>query len=370
MDWEQFQNGAQASQSYDDWYQQALQNANNAGGDAGWGPIRPDTYFNDVTFKLPGQEGNWTWDASGNQFMLPEGGAWQPGALQNVNVIHDNGTGNQDGTGVYQGQVEIDNRDTGMDKFMDTVMPLAVAAITAYAGGAAIGGAMGGGEAGAAAGSAGQGAEAAPTFTYGNSAPAWSQAGGTELGSGLYGTDPGSMAGLFGTTADTGVGLGSGIGSGIAADGGVWAGAGGGWAGLAGGASDMLGGAAGGMSLGDAFKTAQQVYKYGSTANNLLNALNPPQQGGAGAAGGPSGGFASYGGTLGTGGLAQALAAAAGVKTRAPGEAEYTDMTSEIGQIPMLNPQMPVPQQTNNNLPQGKDSAMINRSKLGALSSL
>jgi hypothetical protein len=323
---------------------------------------------------LPGQTGLWTWDPVFNQYQQPENGQWVTNGVTNVNVVHDNGTGNGNGTGVATDQVQFDNTPTAFDNFIDVAMPLAVGAITAWAGGAALGGYMGAGEAAAGAGGAGEAGSAAgaseaaaPTFTYGETSPwSWSQAGGTELGSGLYGTDPGSMAGLFGTTADTGAGLGSGIGTGVAADGGVWAGAGGGWGGLASGASDMLGTGVG-TSLGDAFKTAQQIYKYGNMANNLLNTLNPPSSGAAGAAGGPSDGFASYGGTLGTGALSQALAAAVGVKTRAPGEADYTDLTSEIGQIPLMGQAVP---QANNNLPNGKTDAMINRSGLGALSSL
>lgn len=233
----------------------------NQGGDAG-SPFNQQDYDAANQYALQGYDGAWNYNpnrGNGGEFQQVQPGsvAGQYADIRNLTRDYNGGSG------VYDDTVRVDNSPSGFDNFLDWAMPAAVAIITGGAGAAAIGGAMGAGAAagageGAAAGTAaGTAAEAAPAFTYGSAAPAWSQAAGTELGTGFYGTDAASMAGTMGTTAGGATGeIGSALGSGIAADGGAWAGAGGGWPGL-------MAEAGGGMASGstDWLKAAQSLAK-------------------------------------------------------------------------------------------------------------
>jgi hypothetical protein len=327
-------------------------------------------YYNPVS--LPGQEGKYTWDPTHNQYYQPEGGKWNMDGMNNVSVVHDNGTGHQDGQGVAHDTIQIDKTPTFWDKFIDVAMPAAVAIITGGAGAAAIGGAMGaagaagaaGGAAeGTAAGAAGTAAESAPIWSYGSQAPSWagwSQAGGTELGSGLFGTDAASMAGTFGTTAGagSGAGLGAELGTGLAADGGIWAGAGGGMPGL-------MAEASGGSGLMSTAKDAYDLYKKANNAYKLYNAVTGQPTAAVGQSEGATAGLNGGSGMVGSGGLSQALAASSGVKVGVPGMAQHTDMTSEIGQIPLANLLQTEMPKSNNALPKSQDSAMLGGLGLG-----
>lgn len=336
--WADFQSQVQASQTFDQWMAEQQAAAERNGGDAGTA-IRPDDYATSINYTLPGKQGNWTWD--GGQYIQPDtpDRSWVTAGVTPVNVVHDDGTGNGNGTGVYYGKTSFDNSPTGWDRFLDIAMPLAVGAITGMAGGAAIGGWMGAGEGAAGAGAAdaagadslttgiGEGAydvgaaDAAPAFTYGDAtAPAWSQSGGTELGSGFYGTDPGSMADLYGTTAGGADGsIGSGLGSGVAAD--------------AASPIALAGAADAGSGFGlsdlyDLYKNGSNIYKLGNAVSGLFN--NPqtptPTPGGAGALSqlfGSGSGGSSGGSGIGAGGIAAAVKGALG-------EAPVTDLTTPV----------------------------------------
>lgn len=322
------------------------------GGEGGGASFNQQVYDDNYRYTLPGQEGEWAWNANSGErgkFEQSDQSQWI-NDVQNVNkVIEDNGSG-----GLAFGEDTHDTSPGWLKGAVEEYMPMVTMALITAMGGAAIGGVMGAGGAaageGVAAGAAAEGA-AAPTFTYGVENPAWmnwSQAGGTELGTGFYGTDAGSMAGMFGTTANSGAGLGSGIGSGLAAEGGIWAGAGGGWEGL------MAEAAANGSSL-----TAKDAYDLYKKANNAYKLYNAVAGAPAGAPDATQGGLNGGVGMVGSGGLSQSLGGQAGVKTSVPGMAAHTDMTSEIGQIPMMGiPPLEMPQ-SNNALPKPQDNAML-----------
>jgi hypothetical protein len=331
--WDQLQGSAAPSMTFDAWMQQQQQAADRNGGDAGT-VIRPDDYAASVQYNLPGYGDGYNFDPTRNAYYKMTDP--HPGGISNGTWIHNDG-----GQGIVNEATSWDNRPSGFDKFLDFAMPAAVALITGGAGAAAIGGAMGAGAAAggigagdAAAGLAGEGlgaegtaiggsaagaaADAAPAFTYGSASPwAWSQAGGTELGSGLYGTDAGSMAGLYGTTAGGADGaIGSALGTGVAADAA---------------APYALAGAAdagsAGLGLSDIYKMYQQgsnAVKLGSALSNMLNPQTPTPSPAGGLSQFLGGSSASNGGSgIGAGGIASAVSGPLG-------EAKRTDLTSPI----------------------------------------